>query len=209
MATEALWLNITEKYSLSENQLNLFKKYAEFLQKWNEVKNLTSITNLEDIIYYHFEDSLAISNFIDFNKINTICDIGTGAGFPGIPLKIKFEHLHVILIEVNQKKINFLNELIKELQLENIEVCPLDWRTFLRQTDYQIDLFFARASLQTDELLRLFKANSPYQNSQLIYWGSNQWQPTEQDLIYFKEEKAYKVGSKDRKYIFFNNKRLF
>ncbi len=199
-----LWLEFQNRFDLSEEQLNLFKKYTELLQEWSDKINLTTITSIEDIINYHFQDSLAVCKFQDFSKISSICDIGTGAGFPGIPLKIKFPQIKVTLIEVNQKKVNFLNELIKELNLQNIEISDLDWRTFLRKTDYQLNLFISRASLQTDELLRMFKPSCVYKNSKLIYWASKQWKPTTADLAHLKKEEIYKVGNKQRKLIFFS-----
>ena len=71
---------------------------------------------------------------VDLNKVKVIVDVGSGAGFPGIPLKILFPHLGIILIEVNKKKQRFLQTVIRILELKDIEVCGLDWRTFLRKT---------------------------------------------------------------------------
>ncbi len=199
-----LWKEFSVKYNLTEDQLNQFKKYAQLLKDWNEEINLTSILKINDIIHYHFEDSLSISLFIDMNNIQSICDIGTGAGFPGIPLKIKYPHLNVFLIEVNSKKINFLEELIKELNLEKVEICAYDWRTFLRKTSCPIDLFLSRASLHTDELIRMFKPGSYYNNKQLIYWAAINWMSTDKENPFLEKEELYKVGSKKRKLIFLN-----
>ncbi len=118
--------------------------------EWNEKTNITRITSLADILEYHYRDALHLDRFIDMQQIKTICDIGTGGGIPGIPLKIKYPHLHVVLIEVNGKKIAFLRDLIETLGLKNVEIVDLDWRTFLRQTNMPIDLFVARASLPVD-----------------------------------------------------------
>ncbi len=198
------WQSFGKKYNLTEEQLKLFSKYAALLQEWNQKINLTRIIKTEDIIDYHFDDSLSVTNFVDFNNLKTVCDVGTGAGFPGIPIKIMYPNLKVILIEVVQKKIIFLNDVIKEFKLDNIEVCSLDWRTFLRKTSYKIDLFCARASLHTDELLRIFSSDSMYKiDSNLIYWASYNWEPNTDDLIYLKKEGTYEVGDKKRKLIFF------
>ena len=122
----------------------------------------------------------------------------------GIQLKIKYPHLQVVLIEVNTKKISFLNEVIKQLALDNIEVCPLDWRTFLRKTEYSIDVFCSRASLQTDELFRVFSPAYHYNTAVLVYWASVQRKTQEVDLVYLKKEEEYKVGNKTRKLMFFS-----
>lgn len=204
ISNKDIWQSFATNYSLTQEQVSLFCKYADMLQKYNEVVNLTAITDIEEIIYYHFQDSLSITPFINFRDIGSICDIGTGAGFPGLPIKIKYPHLKVVLIEVNSKKVEFLNKVIQELNLDNIEISTLDWRTFLRKTSYSIDLFFARASLHTDELLRLFSPISSYRGAKLVYWASKQYKPSEEDLLFFKKEESYKVGNKQRKLIFFS-----
>jgi 16S rRNA (guanine527-N7)-methyltransferase len=203
---ESLWVNFGQKHDLSQEKIDIFKKYVYLLIEWNKEVNLTNITEIPQIIAYHFEDSLSISKFVDFNSIKSICDIGTGGGFPAIPIKIKFPHLKLVLIEVNAKKRAFLETLINELKLENIEIYPLDWRTFLRKTDYSADVFFARASLHTDELLRMFKPGSPYKDSQLVYWASKEWIASEKDKAFLKKEEMYIVGNKRRKLIFFGRK---
>lgn len=202
--TEHLWQIFKSKYELTEEQLNSFKKYAAILYEWNQKINLTAMDSEADIINYHFDDSLAVTKFVDFNKLKAVSDIGTGAGFPGIPIKIKYPHLNVVLIEVTQKKINFLNLVIQELNLEGIEVYPLNWLTFLRKTDYKINLFFARASLQTDELLKVYAKDSNYRNSQLIYWASIKWEASAEDSFYLEKIEKYKVGEKERQLIFFD-----
>jgi len=199
-----LWEEFSDKYNLTEYQLNQFEKYAQLLKDRNEEINLTSILKINEIIHYHFEDSLSVSLFIDMNNIQSICDIGTGAGFPAVPLKIKYPHLNVFLIEVNSKKINFLEELIKELNLEKVEICAIDWRTFLRKSSYHIDLFLSRASLHTDELVRMFKPGSYYNNKKLVYWAAINWLPTDKENPFLKKEELYKVGNKKRKLIFLN-----
>jgi len=106
---------------LTTIQQEQFYKYYEMLIKQNEVMNLTSITEYTDVVLKHFVDSLSIVKAYDFNKTTKVIDIGTGAGFPGIPLKIVFSELEVTLLDSVNKKINFLNEVIKELDLQNIK----------------------------------------------------------------------------------------
>ena len=102
----------------TEEQLNKFYKYMNMLIEWNEKINLTAIIEPKEIILKHFIDSLTIMKYIQPNK--SVIDIGTGAGFPGIPIKIMREDLNMTLLDSLNKRINFLNEVIKELELENI-----------------------------------------------------------------------------------------
>lgn len=104
---------------LTNKQLNEFYTYMNLLIEWNKNINLTAITEPEEIIKKHFIDSLTISKNIQ--KDSSIIDVGTGAGFPGIPLKIVREDINVVLLDALNKRLNFLNEVIKENKLENIE----------------------------------------------------------------------------------------
>ena len=104
---------------LEREQIAQFYKYMNLLIEWNKKMNLTAITKPEEIIVKHFVDSLTISKDIPENS--KIVDVGTGAGFPGIPLKIYRKDIEVILVDSLNKRINFLNEVIKELELKEIE----------------------------------------------------------------------------------------
>lgn len=98
-----------------------FQRYYELLTEWNKFMNLTSITEYNEVIEKHFIDSLSIEKVIDLSKINTVIDVGTGAGFPGIPLKIMYPHLKILLLDTLNKRIKFLNTVINELNLNEVE----------------------------------------------------------------------------------------
>lgn len=107
--------------NLDNKQKEQFDKFYELLVEWNKVMNLTAITEYDEVVQKHFIDSLLIEKAVDLNKAETIIDIGTGAGFPGIPLKIAYPHLKITLLDSLNKRVKFLNEVISELRLENIE----------------------------------------------------------------------------------------
>lgn len=104
---------------LSEKQLNQFYNYMNILIEWNKVMNLTNITEPEGIIQKHFVDSLTVLKSIKEN--DSIIDVGTGAGFPGIPIKIAFPETRITLLDSLNKRIKFLEEVINKLELKNIE----------------------------------------------------------------------------------------
>ncbi len=105
----------------TEKQLKQLEKFYELLIEWNQKINLTRITSKEEVYLKHFYDSLTLNRVVDLKNINNLCDIGTGAGFPGIVLKIIFPNIKITLIDSLQKRVNYLNIVIKELGLEKIE----------------------------------------------------------------------------------------
>lgn len=129
--------NILNKINinLDTDQLDMFDKYYELLVKWNEFMNLTAITDYDEVMLKHFADSLAVSAAVhelsksdkdireklDFNSGISVADIGTGAGFPGLPIKIAFPQSNVLLLDSLNKRIKFLDEVIGQLNLKNIE----------------------------------------------------------------------------------------
>lgn len=132
---------------LSDIQKKQFDKYYELLVEWNKVMNLTGITEYEEVNEKHFLDSVSIVKALDLNTVETVIDIGTGAGFPGIPLKIVFPHLKIVLLDSLNKRIQFLNRVIEELNLEDISTIHGRAEDFAKQTGYreQFDLCVSRA----------------------------------------------------------------
>lgn len=121
--TENSFIEALKKLNIdiSEKQLSQLEEYYKLLVEYNEKINLTAITKKEDVYLKHFYDSLTIVKVIDLNQEESLCDIGTGAGFPGLVLKILFPNLKVTLIDALEKRIKFLNVVIDTLKLENIE----------------------------------------------------------------------------------------
>lgn len=135
---------------LDDLQVKQFLMYYELLVEWNKVMNLTAITEYKQVVEKHFVDSISLihvldKQYLDDNK--SMIDIGTGAGFPGIPLKIVFPNLRVTLLDSLNKRITFLNEVIKKLKLENIETIHGRAEDYARQIKYreQYDICVSRA----------------------------------------------------------------
>lgn len=129
----------------TEEQLNNLSIYADYLMEYNSHTNLTAIKDLEGIYLKHFYDSLTIVKAIDLNNINSLADIGTGAGFPGMVLKIMYPHLKVLLIDSNNKKITFLKNLVEKLGLINIECLNVRCEEYALSHLDSFDLVTARA----------------------------------------------------------------
>lgn len=132
---------------LRDEQKHQFDLFYELLVEWNKVMNLTGITEYEEVNEKHFVDSLSITKAIDMNSVDNLIDIGTGAGFPGIPLKIAFPHLKVVLLDSLKKRIKFLNTVIEELRLTDIETIHGRAEDFAKQEEYreQFQLCVSRA----------------------------------------------------------------
>ena len=132
---------------LTELQKIQFLQYYEYLVEKNKVMNLTAITEYEEVVEKHFADSLAASAVYDINKAHKVIDVGTGAGFPGIPLKIVYPHLHIVLLDSLNKRVQFLNEVIQLLQLTDAQAVHGRAEDYAKKELYreQFDLCVSRA----------------------------------------------------------------
>ncbi|WP_207911001.1 16S rRNA (guanine(527)-N(7))-methyltransferase RsmG [Paenibacillus albiflavus] len=106
--------------TLSARQAQQFEAYYQLLVEWNEKINLTAITERSEVYWKHFYDSISLAFYKDMNQVKTMADIGSGAGFPGIPLKIIFPDLKLTIVDSLNKRINFLNLLADTLELSNV-----------------------------------------------------------------------------------------
>lgn len=134
---------------LTEGQLNKLDCFYHKLLEWNEKINLTRITDEKDVYLKHFYDSLTIAKVVDLKTKETLCDVGTGAGFPGIVLKIVYPNLKITLVDSLLKRVNYLNTIIEELELQNIKAIHS------RGEDYKekFDVVTARAVANIEKLL--------------------------------------------------------
>ena len=131
--------------SLGDKTLSNLNIYKEYLKEYNSHTNLTTITEDEDIYLKHFYDSLTIVKAIDLNSVNSLIDVGTGAGFPGMVLKIVFPHLNVTLIDSNNKKTTFLSNLKDKLKLDNLTIINERSEEFAHKHIDEYDVVTSRA----------------------------------------------------------------
>lgn len=137
----------------TKEQMDQLNTYYHLLITWNEKMNLTGITEKNEVYLKHFYDSLTIVKAIDLKKIETLCDVGTGAGFPGMVLKILFPQLKVTLVDSLNKRISFLNEVIKTLNLKGICAIHARVEEYAKQHREEFDLVSARAVASLNTLL--------------------------------------------------------
>lgn len=138
---------------ITAKQLDQLNKYYKLLIKYNEVMNLTGITEQPQVYLKHFYDSLTLVKVIDLNNQETLCDIGTGAGFPGMVIKILYPNLKVTLVDSLNKRISFLKIVIKELELTNIEAIHDRAEEYAKKNIEKYDIVTSRAVSSLNVLL--------------------------------------------------------
>ena len=138
---------------ITDTQLKQLNKYYELLVEYNKVMNLTGITELEQVYLKHFYDSLTLTKVIDPTKEESLCDVGTGAGFPGLVIKILFPNLKVTLVDSLNKRIEFLKTVIKELNLKDIEAIHARAEEFAQINREKYDIVTSRAVAPLNILL--------------------------------------------------------
>ena len=133
--------------TLSDRQKEQFDRYYELMIEKNRVMNLTGITDYDEVCLKHFTDSLTIVRIKNMDQVNSLIDIGTGAGFPGIPIKIVFPHIEVVLLDSLNKRLKFLDEVIEQLSLEKTTTLHGRAEDYAKKKEYreQFDLSVSRA----------------------------------------------------------------
>lgn len=134
-------------YQLTDRQADQFYRYYEMLVETNKVMNLTAITDFPDVLVKHFIDSGALMKTVEMENVRRLIDIGTGAGFPGIPLKILFPHLQVTLLDSLNKRIRFLQQVVEDLGLKEVRLLHGRAEDYAHQKEYRerYDLCVSRA----------------------------------------------------------------
>lgn len=138
---------------IDDKQIEQLNKYYELLIEYNKVMNLTGITEKKQVYLKHFYDSLTIAKIINLENEDNLCDIGTGAGFPGLVIKILFPKLKVTLVDSLNKRIEFLKKVIKELKLDNIEAIHERAEEFAKKNREKYDVATTRAVAPLNILL--------------------------------------------------------
>ncbi len=139
---------------VSEKQMQQFKRYYELLLEWNQKMNLTAIENENEVIEKHFYDSIISATYFSYDD-QSLLDVGSGAGFPGLPLKIIYPSLFVTLLEPTLKRVNFLLEVIKQLDLKGIVVVNKRAEDYAKEVRSYYDIVTARAVANLPILLEL------------------------------------------------------
>lgn len=138
----------------TEDQLNKLEKLYKIMIDYNKNVNLTRITKKEEVYLKHYYDSLTLIKSTDLNNINTMCDIGTGAGFPGLIIKIFYPNIKITLVDSLNKRIIYLNKVINELELKNIKAIHSRAEDLSRNEDDKFELVVSRAVARIDKLTK-------------------------------------------------------
>jgi len=153
---------------ITDEQADLLLTYFHLLEEKNKVMNLTAVSDFEGVVKTHFADSLSIVRAVDLTKVKNVMDVGSGAGFPGIPIAIAFPKIHVTMLDSLNKRVNFINEVIGELHLENAEAVHARAEEGARQKEFRgrYDLVVSRA---VSNLSTLAEYCIPYVNQNGIF----------------------------------------
>ena len=141
--------------TLTDRQLEQFDIYFKFLVEYNNYVNLTAITEEEDVYIKHFYDSILVGKVFDLEKVETICDVGSGAGFPSIPLKIVYPNLKVTIVDGLDKRITFLKQLVTKLELDGINLVHGRAEEYAKEHRESFDVVTARAVARANILNEL------------------------------------------------------
>lgn len=158
--------------NLTPIQKDQLDKFYKLLIEWNKKINLTGITEENQVYLKHFYDSLTLIKAVDLTKPIKLCDVGSGAGFPGIVLKIVFPNLDITLIDSLQKRINYLDEVIKIIGLTSIKAIHCRMEDFSKENEEQFDIITARAVANT-KLLTEISIKALKINGKLIFMKAN------------------------------------
>lgn len=148
---ELNYLNI----QITNEQMEKLDTFYHMLVEWNQKINLTKIVQEDQVYLKHFYDSLTLVKAVNLNNDINLCDVGSGAGFPGIVLKIIFPKLNITLIDSLQKRVNYLNEVIKRLNLTNIEAIHCRMEDYCKKNEEKFDIITARAVSNTKLLTEI------------------------------------------------------
>ncbi len=158
--------------TINEEQMLKLEQYFNILVEENEKYNLTALTSKEEVFYKHFYDSIAVAKYIEFTN-QSICDVGSGAGFPSIPLKIIFSDLNITIVDALSKRINFLNMLCEKLQLDNVNCVHARAEDYAKEHRESFDLVTARAVASLPILSELCIPLVKVQGHFFVLKGSN------------------------------------
>jgi 16S rRNA (guanine527-N7)-methyltransferase len=159
---------------LTDKQIAQFDTYYKFLIEYNKITNLTRITEKEEVFYKHFYDSLTLINSIDVKRIENLCDMGAGAGFPSIPLKILFPHLKITIIDALGKRITFLKQLLEKLGIKDVYIIYDRIENYALSNFEKFDVVTARALGKLPLILELGLPMTKI-NGYFIAYKSNQY----------------------------------
>jgi 16S rRNA (guanine527-N7)-methyltransferase len=157
------------RVQLAADQISKIREYVRLLLKWNQSVSLTSVVDPVEILARHFGESMFVSGLLPVENCR-LADLGTGAGFPGLPLKISRPSLHLILIESNKRKCAFLSEVVRSLELKDVEVLPLRFEEIRPTSDFA-EIITARALGGLPEVLHWAKASLTHQGHVTLWLG--------------------------------------